>query len=1485
MAVLFNEYQLACCSGLFDPEYYVWANPDVAAEDVDPLLHYLETGATQMRRPCSAFDARRYTDAKASAGESVENPLLHFIESERSTTTASKLSSTAPAIKPDEILFGIDRIGISRDSPERMTVTGWALATQPIQELHATLGGLTIRTRYGMPRADVGRIFTSVPQAAQSGFEFTFEFSPSSTPTHLEVTLTATTRNGTLLRTPVSLDASTSRPGPTSRPPMQIFIEAMYVDAGTVLHVTGWMVSLAPTIVADVFVDEARIGPVELNKPRAELAEMHADYPNAHQSGFEIHLDVAKYLNDAHVLMISAVASNGISRELYLPVNFRKMKLAESTSAQSDRQVDLFCDLLQLTTSGNLLVDGWIVTSAPVEGLALILNGTELGSANIGLERADVGRQYPQYSHAANAGFRFECRGKDLPLGEHNLVFRVRAGGIDSYSSIRVCAISAESASAMDLRSASTEESFKVTIDVPRIADGSAITPIHSDLEIAGWALAWNGIADIQISLDGTRITQAALGIRRRDVQRAFPTWKDSLTSGFWALVPRRALPKGMHSVQVTLRDVQGITVDRQFRIHVEGAPITQGPWSVRHKMAPPEIAWRMQPLIGLPKSPTFFLIVRWQERLSKDQDLWATLRSIRAQVYENWEIGVSAPPRQAVRLRRICESALGEIARKARVLHPGRDDKRLWPSRAKPTHVMYLRPGDVLGCDALLEFAAHAAMSPETDFLYCDDRRTNGRSGEIEPFFKPQWSPDLMLSTNYLGRAWCAAVDVLSRAGLGVRDSQKASDYDVALRLSEAANKIVHVPHILLQTKDETADLAAGLRAVEEAARRRGIPGNVTAGRTDGTYRLQRRISSHPLVSIIVPTCGARGLIRTCLKSLRDLTSYRNFEIICVENIPEDLKHLRDWLSTEVDLVLKYTGPFNWSRANNIGAAASKGAMLLFLNDDVEIVDPAWLDVMVEQAVRPEIGVVGPQLLYPDRRVQHAGMFLSDFGTARHAFRFAAEDDPGYFGLALSQREVACVTGACLMVRRTTFIDVGKFDEAHSIVNNDLDFCLRVWQGNGRVLFTPHTKLIHHEAVSRAGMDDTYDAISFKRKWFTQFASGDPYHSPFLSKDRDDFSPEWEPTQLHSVGHPMFLRDSVRKILVVKLDHIGDCVMALPAIRRLKHHFAAAQIFVLVSPATKSLWSLEPAVHKVLEFEFFHDRSACGLVEHTQEDWQNLRKRLVTYDFDLAIDLRKHWETRPVLLSTGAKYLAGFDMKGKFPWLDLSLEWVEDIPLVSKRSYAGDDLENLVEVICAATRVDRSPIRGPRSKIFATRMKRIPSEIFLKRVVCVHPAVGNDTRRWPAEYFADLIDLLVESEGVNVVIVGGRDDMEVAQTVMDSIVNRDSVWSLAGLLSLSELPWLMLRCNLFVGNNSGPHHIAAGLGVPTIGIHSGVVDSAEWGPKGTNAVAIRRAMSCSPCYISRVEECNRRLACLRGLRAEHVARACHRALAPMALT
>jgi ADP-heptose:LPS heptosyltransferase len=258
-------------------------------------------------------------------------------------------------------------------------------------------------------------------------------------------------------------------------------------------------------------------------------------------------------------------------------------------------------------------------------------------------------------------------------------------------------------------------------------------------------------------------------------------------------------------------------------------------------------------------------------------------------------------------------------------------------------------------------------------------------------------------------------------------------------------------------------------------------------------------------------------------------------------------------------------------------------------------------------------------------------------------------------------------------------------------------------------------------------------------------------------------------------------------------------------------------------------------------------------------------------------VDLRKHPETRPLLRVSGARFLAGFDYAGQFSWLDIALEWEGDRGLQPKRYHIIDDLLHLVDAVVAAADTDRGALAagalaGLRD---AEPLPEALARLFERPVACVHPGAGNEMKQWPEQHFIALIELLMTEAGVNVVLVGGADEIEIGDRIMSALNRPAGVGSVIGELSLAALTALLSRCALYVGNDSGPKHIAAAVGIPTVGIHSGTVDPTEWGPMGPQAVAIARQMSCSPCYLNRLSDCVRGLACIRQIDPAVVFAAC----------
>lgn len=1398
--------------------------PSSIASDDGSLLYAFHVNVPLQRSQASGT-CTCIVAARAQGGLTHEQSFELVVEPTKSMPVSVASGPTRSAqsyghVRPPVVLY-VEQAML--DDNRQLVVRGWAVSSNPMVAIQLFMNDERIgAAQIGGSRDDVGAAFPGYPNGRNSGFTFSRHFDDRPMGDVSAVRVQAISREGFVHEAvlPVERVHAVGTPAVTRPPPAP-----------------DPMAALSPT----------------LQQPTYRL-----------EANFHIGPD----LPSLQFVPTNSFAT-AVNSPLAAPVPPPAAPAPVATALDPRRTIRYFCDQLELDPDGNLSALGWAVCSVGIASITVYLDDEMMGEAELGLARPDVGEEFRQIPMARFSGFEFSKALGELPVGEHRIGVVLRNGLDDMREEIRTVLVERAEPPPPPPAIADPMQ-FRIEIDTPTVVAGAAVDPVTGRLTIEGWALARSGISSIEVLLDDQRLGDAHYGLARQDVGTAFPDWTDSLRSGYAFHCPPRSLRNGDHVVQLNVRARSGEVLEHRFTINVRKAEEFEDGLTIRRRITQVEADVAQQVLDRIGHRPGFRLILRQDADLAPRR-LLTTIGSLRSQAYRDWRLEIlTGNADTATAISELLAEAANDLLDRIDVIVASTQEQPLGSADDATTLrlVGFLSPGDELGCDALLRMAVASGLRRNADLLYADEVRVSPASRERETFFKPDFSPDLLLSTNYIGRPWFASTGLLGRAGVTGRDLMEVGEYDAVLRCTEHAVSIHHVPDLLCQRgtqQIDDAELEAG--ALARAALRRGFAADVHVGAVPGTWRMQRKPPVSGLVSIIIPTCAARGFIETCIKSLRERTAYRNVEIVCVDNIPDDQMAWKIWLQQNADVVVPMPDAFNWSHFNNRGAEASSGEYLLFLNDDIEVTQPEWLDAMLEHVQRPEVAVVGPQLLYPDSKVQHAGMFLATRGTARHAFRFAPADDPGYFGLALTQRNVIAVTGACMLMRRSLFESLGRFEEAHEIINNDLDFCLRAHRAGKLIVYTPYASLVHHEAASRDRLKDVFDLGHFEERWNTLFAAGDPFFSPRLSRHSDDYRPDDEPVEAIYAGHPLFRHADVKRILVVKVDHIGDFVTAIPAIRRMKQIFPAASIHVLASRAARAFAEIEDCIDEFHEFEFFHAVSGLGPKDISQEEYVALRERLTPYRFDIAVDLRKHVDTREVLRYTQARFLAGFDHMGQCSFLDISLEWEGDRNLQRKRSHVTDDLTNLVAAIGSAGATERTsialttPVAGPPD--FLPDDVR---ELFDRPVVAVHPGVGSVMRQWPPEHFASLVDLLVQQNGVNAVLIGGTDEAELADLVLSQIANRGAVASLVGRTSLRQLPELLRACALYVGNNSGPKHIAAALGVPTIGIHSGVVDPVEWGPVGERAVAVRRDMTCSPCYLARMEDCPRGYACMNGL-------------------
>jgi GT2 family glycosyltransferase len=639
------------------------------------------------------------------------------------------------------------------------------------------------------------------------------------------------------------------------------------------------------------------------------------------------------------------------------------------------------------------------------------------------------------------------------------------------------------------------------------------IAHLRRELLLHSTSIGWR----LQQRLEPFRKAMLATPVLRhlyRVLYRALDLWIDFGAARIVAQVGQKIrLALAGRDFRVEAREARPLTPEEQYRAwtarqHADAAAVDVSSALARFRSTP-----RVSVLTVLDDADP--------EHLRR---LEATLR---AQGYPHWELCLAAPREVRLALR----DALERLQRDdTRIRVAGGDLERASLSEcldlATGEFVCVLDAGDTLAPEAFFELMRRLNEQPDVDVAYSDEDWMTDDGVRGDPLFKPDWSPDLLLSTNYLECVGLFRRQLVDRVG-GFRPAAgRAAVYDLTLRLTEASQAIAHVPKVLCHRRRRPTTVGAVLerrasnvdeaRVLTEAVARRGQPGSVTAIYARSGirgYAARYELRERPLVSIIIPTKNKKALLQTTIESIRARTGYDPYEIIVIDNGSIDADAVAYLASLEAPCrVFEWREPFNYSALNNFGVRHAGGEQLLFLNNDVEVIRPDWLHALVEHAQRPEVGAVGGKLLYADGSIQHAGVVVGINRAGANAFRGWPGDTIGALRLADLTRDCSAVTGACMMVPRRVFDEVGGFDEQLRVVLNDVDLCLKVRERGRLVVYTPHALLYHYEGSSRGRLHPPADELRFAARWGQFLDRGDPYYNPNLSYRHDDWRLALEP-------------------------------------------------------------------------------------------------------------------------------------------------------------------------------------------------------------------------------------------------------------------------------------------------------------------------------------------------------------------------------------
>lgn len=535
-------------------------------------------------------------------------------------------------------------------------------------------------------------------------------------------------------------------------------------------------------------------------------------------------------------------------------------------------------------------------------------------------------------------------------------------------------------------------------------------------------------------------------------------------------------------------------------------------------------------PLISI-VMPVFNVETKW---------LVKCIESVQNQLYPNWELCICDDASTNQEVKKVLESYAQKDKRikvyyretNGHISLASNDALKL----ATGEFVGLLDNDDELSADALLEVAKVINQYPTVDFIYSDEDKINENNNRFEPAFKPDWSPDLLMGTNYISHLSVYRRSILNTLGGFRQGIEGSQDYDLVLRFTEVipAAHIKHIPKILyhwrtlpgstaLSAAQKTYASDAGLKVLEDALKRRKLQGSVSPGVAPGFYKIVYEVIDEELVSIIIPTRNGYEDLKTCVDSIIEKTTYSNYEIIIADNESDDpkMEELYSAYQTKLNnrfIVNEIDIPFNYSRINNIAAEKAQGKYLLFLNNDTEVIAPDWLTRMVSYGQFDRVGCVGAKLYYPDKTIQHAGVVMGLGDVAGHGHHYFPEGDLGYYGRLYLDVDYLAVTAACVLTKKADFIAVGGFDEEFTVAFNDVDLCLKIYELGRYNVWVHQAELYHFESKSRGYENTPEKLIRFEgekkllqKKW-RKYIDADLFYSPHLTRGTGNFTIRIEP-------------------------------------------------------------------------------------------------------------------------------------------------------------------------------------------------------------------------------------------------------------------------------------------------------------------------------------------------------------------------------------
>ncbi len=705
------------------------------------------------------------------------------------------------------------------------------------------------------------------------------------------------------------------------------------------------------------------------------------------------------------------------------------------------------------------------------------------------------------------------------------------------------------------------EELAKKQRDIRYFIDDYTVDQKKGTLRIQGWAAAKSEVKIRVLGRSGAPLKCKIERYLRYDTKDLFEEYPVGQNCGFYVKMDH--IPKGGITLVLSIpgctvreefpTDAAGIGMRKFASLYKKGVktlrykgpgaffnktfnrlfnpnmrPIIYSDWVKKHLPSEKELARERTEKFQW--EPKISLVVPCYK--SQRDFLLALVGSVLAQTYGNWELILSDGSGENSPI----DGLLSEIEAKDQRIRVVRNHKRLQISEntnaalAKATgdFIAFSDHDDLLVANAFYEVVKRLNEKPDTDLIYSDEDKITTSEELMQPNFKPDYDPDMLDSVNYICHLLVVRRTLEEEIGGLDPAFDGAQDYNFIFHCVEKTDHIEHIPKILYHWRYFEGSTAAnpdskgyaftaGERAIQAHYDRLGWPATVEQGAFAGIYRTRWHWKEKPLVSVLIPNKDHTEDLDKCLTSIFSKSDYPNLEVLVIENNSTEQKtwdYYEEIQKKEPRVrVIYYKDAFNYSKINNFGASKARGEYLLLLNNDTEFISDAIRE-MLGFAMRPDVGAVGARLYFGDNTIQHAGVIMGWGGVAGHAFVNQKRDVSGYQHRIILQQDYSAVTAACMMVRHSTYDEVGGFTEELAVAFNDMDFCMKLRKAGYLIVYNPFAELYHYESKSR-GAEDTPDKVRrfngemryFQSHWPEILRDGDPYYNPNLSMITQDFS------------------------------------------------------------------------------------------------------------------------------------------------------------------------------------------------------------------------------------------------------------------------------------------------------------------------------------------------------------------------------------------